>query len=786
MNNPLLPQRDANLDDERSDPDVKARRDFLKGLVAGIAVGLESWMVGPVNAQTVDWRRHHPDPDIIEPAVNRDVYNEMFRQNFRRCVEVGFHYHDLGQYDGYYDEILSRFDAKQIVANLLRANADSCHIWAEAISDYYYGAIGDQLQLAHLHRSLRGRDLIKELSEEAKAHGISVLVYTSAHSSWEFARLHPESVMRDNEGKAVAPEICFNSKYFLELQKARSSYLLSKYEVSGMFFDMMNYPFDKLACYCETCSKLFREKYGIELPKAPERNDVWEKFLEFRYESNSRFARSLKTHLQAQFPDRVICFNYHGQMPFAWQVAFRPVGHANISDATVAEDFAMRFSQGYPSLTSAFLAGVRPGSVFQLMTDMTLGGYGDFTQRPVADLKWDLFTGKMRGGNVMVIEKILHDYSTRPAVYEMIGEAFREVQEKEPLFDHPPVREVGLYYSLRTRDWYDQYNSDAYERCVVGAYRALTDLHHQVEFVFDESATLERLQQFPVIFLANTALLTDSETGILRKYVEGGGSLLATWETGLYDSKGNLLKDYVIGDLLGVRFDGHVEQKWRTMFGEPDNQVEPWHFVRFNSGPWTADVHVNLDLPVIGRPVVMKANGAELFGDLRTALPGGRPPGTAGCSPWKAVGKALAVHQFGKGRAAYFPVPITCQYSTQRALSDYRNLIRNALRYLNPDREISVDAPPNVECVAMRGDQQDEYIVHLVGYWPRKNCKTYWQAPAPTTEIMEEPAIYRANIRLAKRIRNARAHNSDTLVRIEGQTVRIQTGQVHEAVIIET
>jgi len=405
----------------------------------------------------------------------------------------------------------------------VRANADSCHIWAEAISDYYYDAKDQQLQLGHKHKSLRGRDLIRELSEEAKKNDISVLAYTSAHSSLDFARSHPEFVMRDEKGEAIGSEICFNSPLLLEGQKNRSSYLLSNYELAGLFFDMMNYPFDQLACYCDTCNRLFKEKYGFAQPTKPEKSEAWENFLNFRYQSNANFALSLKQYLRERFPGKLICFNYHGQMPFGWQTAFRPVSHASFSDATMAEDFATRFSQGYPSLTAAFLSGVRPGAVCQVMTDMTLGGYGDFTQRPVADLKWDLFTAKIRGGNVMVIEKILHDYSVRPAVYDMIGEAFGEVKEKEPYFDHPALKEVGLYYSNRTRDWYDQYNSDAYERCAIGAYRALTDMHRQVEFLFDESANLARLQQFPVVFLANAAVLTDSETELLRQYVASGG-----------------------------------------------------------------------------------------------------------------------------------------------------------------------------------------------------------------------------------------------------------------------
>lgn len=781
-----MPSQSDNIERCETPISVEARRDFLKTLLAGLAVGMNGWIIDPTPASGRTWNSAAGVSAKLQPELDSDDYNQLFRRTFRRCIEVGFHYHDLGQYNDYYSEILSRFDAKQIVANLLRANADSCHFWAEAISDYYYGASGSQLQLAHEHASLRGRDLIRELTEETKARGINVLAYTSAHSSWDFARLHPELVMKDSEGKPVGSEICFNSNLFFELQKYRSSYLLSNYQIAGLFFDMMNYPFDKLACYCETCSRLFHDKYGIDLPKTPGRTDDWEKFLKFRYDANARFARSLKEYLRGQFPGRLICFNYHGQVPFSWQVAFRPVGHASLSDVTLAEDFATRFSQGYPSITAAFLAGVRPGSVFQLMTDMTLGGYGDFTQRPVADLKWDLFTGKMRGGNVMVIEKILHDYSTRPAVYDMIGEAFKEVKEKEPLFDYPPHTEVGLYYSLRTRDWYDQYNSDAYERCVIGAFRALTDLHYQVEFVFDESARLERLKQFPIIFLANTAILTDQEIEALRRYVADGGLLLATWETGLYDAKGNLLQDYGIADLLGVHYAGHVEQQWKTQFGAPDSQVEPWHFVRFSSGAWTADVHPDLDLPVIGRPIVMRADGAQVFGELRTALPGGRPPGMAGCSPWKTVGSALAVHRVGKGSTVYFPVPIACQYSTPRALPDHRNLIRNALRHLYPAREIAIDAPVNVESVVMRGARDGEYIVHFAGLWPRKNCKTYWQAPAPTTEIMEEPALYNASIRLAKQVSHARAHSSATSVRVDGHTVRIQAGGVHEAVIIST
>lgn len=760
----------------------KARRNCLKTLVAGLVVGAEDWITNPSQSTASLLATEEETRKTVQDATQPDEYNHLFRRKFRRCIEVGFHYHDLGQYDGYYSEILSKFDAKEIVANLVRANADSCHLWAEAVHCYYYDA--EDTELAHKHKSLRGRDIFGELAKEAKKQGLSVLAYSSLNSSREFAALHPDAVMQDPSGIPMGSAICFNYDAFLEALKRRSSELMDKYEVDGWFFDGTAFPMDRLACFCDTCRMLFRKKYGAEMPRTPARDETWAKFLEFRYDSNSRFARRLKEYLHSKYPGRIVCFNYHGHIPFGWKEALRPAGHATISDATAAEDFAFRFSQLYPSLTASFLAGLRPGAAFQVMTDMTLGGYGDFTQRPVADLKWDLFTAKMRGANVMVIEKILHDYSVRPAVYEMIGRAFGEVKEKEPYFDHPPIKEVGLYYSLRTRDWYDQHNPDAYERCVVGAYRALVDLHYQVEFLFDESATPERLQQFPVIFLPNAAILTDGEAQMLRQYVAAGGSLLATWETSLYDTGGRL-KDFTIKDLLGVRYAGHVEQVARTIFGAPDPNVEPWSFVRFATGRWTEGVHADLDLPVFGaQAILIESDGAQTFGELRTVLPGGRPPGTAGCSPWKSVGPALAIHRFGKGKSAYFPVPLDWEYASQRALPDHCNLIRNAILYLLPNREVIVEAPVNVESVVMTPTAGGEFIVHLVALWPRKNCKTYWLAPAPTTEFMEEPARYRANVTVRKKIRRARALSPQTMVRVVGDTVRVETEQVHETVII--
>ena len=62
-----------------------------------------------------------------------------------------------------------------------------------------------------------------------------------------------------------------------------------------------------------------------------------------------------------------------------------------------------------------------------------------------------------------------------------------------------------------------------YESGFTGAYRALCAAHIPVDAIFDESATVQTLEKYPVIFLPNTAVLDENEVRMLQEYVKGGG-----------------------------------------------------------------------------------------------------------------------------------------------------------------------------------------------------------------------------------------------------------------------
>jgi hypothetical protein len=56
------------------------------------------------------------------------------------------------------------------------------------------------------------------------------------------------------------------------------------------------------------------------------------------------------------------------------------------------------------------------------------------------------------------------------------------------------------------------------------------------------------------VWLANTACLSDAQCGMLRDYVNGGGTLVATHLSSIADQHGKMRANYGLADLFGAKF----------------------------------------------------------------------------------------------------------------------------------------------------------------------------------------------------------------------------------------
>lgn len=91
-----------------------------------------------------------------------------------------------------------------------------------------------------------------------------------------------------------------------------------------------------------------------------------------------------------------------------------------------------------------------------------------------------------------------------------------------------------------------------------GMYAALLEGRFLFDFVHQENLSAASLQPYRALLIPNAAYLRDTECDAIREYVNGGGSVLATFETSRYNEWGAQREDFALRDILGVSVTGDV------------------------------------------------------------------------------------------------------------------------------------------------------------------------------------------------------------------------------------
>jgi hypothetical protein len=567
--------------------------------------------------------------------------------------------------------------------------------------------------------------------------------------------------------------MCYNSPYREYVQKQVEEIL--DYDIEGFHFDMLWFGHTGKVCYCDYCRPLFKQKYGIDMPEKPSWDEPWRKFLEFRYESNAGFCEDLNRVIRRKRPNASIMYNYHATPPNSWQEGMLPLKHRLISDYGTGEGYPMRFGHHYASFMSCFLANVKPGSPWQGVTSRYTRNMNDKTVRPLADMTYETMTYLSHGGMPLFVDTPGDDgNSLDPVAYERMRALFGEVKEKKQYFGFEPVRQVGLYFSAKTRDWYGREDAQRYFQPFVGAHRILVESHIPVGFVFDEDVALGRLQQFPLIYLANTAILSAAEVNVLQRYVEAGGRLLATFDTGRFDENGNERSDFALASLLGVSYAGKTEFKG--------------NFLTMPAGFASEGFRPGWDIFIYGPNNVIEPKGGVPYGQLKLTFHDRGPHTHVGHapqnSPWKALGPALVRNRSVRGEAAYLPFSAESMYMSDSPLGEHRMLVRNVINALLPASSIAVSAPLNVESVITRDRAHNRYVVHLVGFVGVRDAHST-ATNQSLVPLMEEMWQYRAQIRLNQPVRRAWTSSTGSHVEVRDRTVHLATDRIHESVLIE-
>jgi hypothetical protein len=385
------------------------------------------------------------------------------------------------------------------------------------------------------------------------------------------------------------------------------------------------------------------------------------------------------------------------------------------------------------------------------------------------------------GAQCTIVDKANYEGTLDSVCYERMSVAFEEARSKSDLFGHPTAPEVGLYYSCRSRDWFGRENPAKYMNAFAGAHRALMQAHIPMGVVMDENVTKERLSQFPVVYLPQVAILSDRECSMLEEYVASGGNVLATGLTGTYDRLGKPKNDSSLARLFGVRFLGYQTEY-------PDNYLRFQNLTFENPLDllWK-DIPLNWPLLTYGPIAIYEATGATAVGELLTGHRPAKSQWSRHMSPNKVVSPALFVNKVGKGQALLIPCVPDVAFLEMYRVPEHRNVIRNAIRYLNPKPPVLIEGPVNVETVLTRDSRNNRFLVHSICFSapPTAATEVFGKGRDVLPPVMEEPAWYEITITSREGFSKVRATNPRSKLSVNDRQVHLFTKAIHEVVILE-
>ena len=595
-----------------------------------------------------------------------------------------------------------RFDPDFWLSYFKRIHADGTTLSAGGVVAYY----PTYVPLHHRSDWLGNSDPFGYLVEGCRKMEMSVIARTDPHAARQNVYdAHPDWIAVTAKGEkrrhwankdlwvtcALGP---YNFEFMTQVHKE----IMERYQPDGIFSNRWA---GHGICYCEHCMKNFKEYSGLDLPESDNRFDpTYQKYSEWSlnrlkelwvlWDGVIRKEKTSSRFIPNGFPDKVVT----GQLS---DIVF--------TDHQARSGITMPWSNGKVAKELRASIGMKPlGGIFSVGVEEQYR-WKDSVQSEAEIRVW-VAEGTANGMRPWFTKfsGVLYDrrwLNTVDNIYQVHYRIERYLRNTEPM------ARVGMVFSEQNRNYggetWQQKNGDH----TLGMYHALIEDRMPFEMVNDRLLDTEHLKPFKLLVLPNIATLSLEQCDQLRKFVEYGGSIVATFETSLYDEAGRRRKDFGMADLFGVSYDKNVE-------GPMQNS-----YLRLKKDPVTNQFHPVLkDLEdayrIINSIYRVKVTARSSFPSPVTLIP------TYPDLPMEDVYpripetdiRELYLRDTGKGRIAYFPGDIDRSF-WQIMSADHGKLLRNTIRWaLNEEPIVEVTGPGVVDVTVWR--QESSMTVHLV------------------------------------------------------------------------
>jgi hypothetical protein len=165
------------------------------------------------------------------------------------------------------------------------------------------------------------------------------------------------------------------------------------------------------------------------------------------------------------------------------------------------------------------------------------------------------------------------------------------------------VANVGVLIGQRTQLFHQPPAGVQMQQYTQGIYYTLLANRVPFDFVHEERLEVERLTKYRMLLLPNTGSAERRTVFAAAGVCEGGGSLLATFETSMYDEYNMRRADFGLADVLGIHAAGGVKG---TNGNACYSRIERQHPILegFHDTNWLAGSQNRLPVAPITSPVL--------------------------------------------------------------------------------------------------------------------------------------------------------------------------------------
>ncbi len=610
-------------------------------------------------------------------------------------------------------------DAKALAEALSNAGIEvfCCHATSHSGNVWYDSKVARKFSF------LGRRDLLRELTEECGKRGIDVTCLVQVVCNQRAHDEHPEWRQINSEGHCcdVSPRVCFNNPqyraFFLKMIAEITAYdikaiLLDEFDFNGRLGG-------GLMCYCEHCRALFAEKFGGEMPRQPDwDNPQWIKFIRFRFDSLTALLRDVKECMKRTNPEVMLSIISYSGIWVDWK-RLQPVEEFSKyldffcldAEGILNSPILARFFNAY-SREKAEIMGAATSTLGQLIkepeTELKNGMQSVCEIMTVLshNLSWDMDIGyKPLPANSVLSKDILDFYSLGAREIEKRREWVSGHQES--------LAQIAIFYSESSKVFYGRDNVLLYGDEFLGYFEALLNAGQIFDLIGKKHLLRDGLKKYKLILLPGAACLSEEEVQAIREYVAGGGKILATYHTSLYDAFGGRRDDFALRDVFGCSYAGHIPEKdyrLRTDYVKLRNKELEYGFLKYAS--FDSEV-AGYALPA---PAVTVRNAdAEIRGSLLRSKPGLKTysPGFVNSVTFSDREETLiTTRPFGKGQATYIGAKLGALYAEAAPGFVRKIMLEEMSRLLDGELDIEVRAPSSIEVTAFR-QSENRIVIHL-------------------------------------------------------------------------